>query len=608
MLLPATILLQVRNYPFRTAAAFVTPRLSKKKTTTGLIARNKSITSTCIPTSLSILIPQVCTSSTSISTCINGIRLNHNSNNKNNNININTSTSTNRYAGVSALFSSTAAVETGGGDSDGGGDYNRPAVQWYPGHIAKAERQLSETMKAVDVVVEVRDARACKATAHPRVGEWCAGRPRIVVLTHADMIPSAAASTWRKAYEKFGGGLMDDAPINTQIKNQANQARNIRFQFDSNDTNNNSGKKKNAYNDKSKTTSSTLNNNDNVTPVEQVLFVNAKQGQGIHALHRAIFKAGQHVQERRQRRGLNPRALRVGMIGYPNVGKSALINKILGRKRAKTANTPGVTRSLQWIRVRTEGKAYASGKSSSSSSTAGSSSSSLNNGMKKEFELLDSPGVIPAKMVDQSDALLLAACNCIGQAAYDNQAVAAYLCEWLKAVYLMEKEALTAPNWREKCKERYGFDPLQKIERDETDVIQEKYLTGEDILFRVADNLCRGDPEDASRKILQDFRTGRMGHISLQLAPETKMDGGQLTVPLGDGTIMNGQSSTRNINRGGVDAEYLKQLQEKRAQIALKTAKERGLELPPLVIVNDSEREQDDVAVADVGKGIFDGW
>ena len=86
------------------------------------------------------------------------------------------------------------------------------------------------------------------------------------------------------------------------------------------------------------------------------------------------------------------------------------------------------------------------------------------------------------------------------------------------------------------------------------------------------------------------------------------MDGGQLTVPLGDGTIMNGQSSTRNINRGGVDAEYLKQLQEKRAQIALKTAKERGLELPPLVIVNDSEREQDDVAVADVGKGIFDGW
>jgi ribosome biogenesis GTPase A len=77
-----------------------------------------------------------------------------------------------------------------------------------------------------------------------------------------------------------------------------------------------------------------------------------------------------------------------------------LINRILGRKRAKTANTPGVTRSLQWIRVRTD-----------ESKTS----------HRKEFELLDSPGIIPAKMVDQSDAVLLAACNCIGTNAYDNQ-------------------------------------------------------------------------------------------------------------------------------------------------------------------------------------------
>ena len=55
--------------------------------------------------------------------------------------------------------------------------------------------------------------------------------------------------------------------------------------------------------------------------MEQVLFVNAKQGEGIHALHRAIFKAGSHVQERRERRGLKSRPLRVGIIGYPNVGK-----------------------------------------------------------------------------------------------------------------------------------------------------------------------------------------------------------------------------------------------------------------------------------------------
>lgn len=224
--------------------------------------------------------------------------------------------------------------------------------------------------------------------------------------------------------------------------------------------------------------------------------------------------------------------------------------------------------------------------------------------MKKEFELLDSPGIIPAKMVDQSDALLLAACNCIGQAAYDNQAVAAYLCEWLKTVYLMNKQGLTAPAWQDKCKERYGFDPLEKIKRNEDDIVQDEYMTGEDILFKVADDLCRGDAEDAARKILQDFRRGRMGPVSLQIAPETEQDGGQLTVPVGDGTIL-GRQSMQGGENGGFDAEYQKQIIKERARIALETAKERGLELPP--IVDDPEKAQKDT-VAEVGKGMFDGW
>lgn len=434
--------------------------------------------------------------------------------------------------------------------------YKRPGVNWYPGHIAKAERQLSETLKAVDVVVEVRDARACKATAHPRVGEWCAGRPRIVVLTHLDMIPKVAAASWRKAYEKLGAERWDDAPVNSQVANQAQQARDIRFSYghDPAEKKNKKAKKETA---KPKV----------VTPVDQVMFINAKQGQGIHALQRAIFKAGAHVQERRDRRGLKTRALRVGIIGYPNVGKSALINRILGRRRAKTANTPGVTRSLQWIRVRTD-----------ESKTT-----------RKEFELLDSPGIIPAKIVDQSDALLLAACNCIGQAAYDNQSVAAYLCEWLKTIHVMKKQHLTAPEWRPKCKERYGFDPMEPKDEETGEL-----LTGEDMLFLVADNTCQGDPEDASRKILQDFRTGRMGSISLQLAPETEEDNGQLTVPIGS-------------TRGGEERVSMKdqreQKQQERARLAVETAKARGLELPPIVENQESANENQDV-----GKGMFDGW
>ena len=82
--------------------------------------------------------------------------------------------------------------------------YQRPKVNWYPGHIAKAERQLSETLKSVDVVIEVRDARAPKATAHPSVGKWTAGRPRVVVLTRADTVTSKTRESWRSAYERLG--------------------------------------------------------------------------------------------------------------------------------------------------------------------------------------------------------------------------------------------------------------------------------------------------------------------------------------------------------------------------------------------------------------------
>jgi ribosome biogenesis GTPase A len=425
--------------------------------------------------------------------------------------------------------------------------YKRPTVNWYPGHIAKAERQLSETLKAVDVVVEVRDARACKATSHEKVAEWCAGTPRIVVLTHVDLIPKLSIASWKRSYDFFGAGKWDGA-VNSQIVNQASQ--------------NQSERNKHLTTAASKTTTTTTTSlsskkkvGDAVSQVEDVLFIDAKNGQGIHALHRAIFKAGAHVQERRSKRGLKERALRVGIIGYPNVGKSALINRILGRKRAKTENTPGVTRSLQWIRVRSD---------------------DTKTSKKRDFELLDSPGVIPAKMVDQSDAVLLAACNCIGDAAYDNQAVAAYLFEWLQALHRMRKGDIAAPDFLRKCKERYGLDPLAEN------------LTGEDMVFKIADDYCRGNPEDAARKMLQDFRTGRLGPICLQLAPESEEDDGQLKV-----NLVSEKKIEAKVEK--VDGRLA------RAEAARETAQKQGLELPPMI-----QKQNEDGHT--VGKGLFDGW
>lgn len=468
------------------------------------------------------------------------------------------------------------------------GGYNRPIINWYPGHIAKAEILLSETLKAVDIVVEVRDSRAPKSTAHPRVAEWSGGKPRIVVLTKVDLIPKRNVSMWKRWGEKHGGFTWGkEEQVNLQVQNKAMQAWNERQKYADSRTLEKL-KKKNVQ-------KSSTNKQNVATQIEEMHFIDAKRGQGIHAIHRAIWKAGQHVNERRARRGLSDRALRVGVIGYPNVGKSALINRILGRKRARSSNTPGITRSLQWIRVRSTGS------------------------NKKEFELLDSPGIIPANMFEQqSDAMLLAACNSIGTGAYDNQAVSAYFLEWVKTLHIMGKHELSAPHFRAKFLERYGFDPLVPVSV-ETDVFgvevgdgeipEKRLMTGEDMLFRIAEKTCRGDPENAARKILQDFRTGRLGQIALQFAPETIDEDVSVEYDV-EMNMKRGIVDYSALVGGGLDREgweEQKKRQEEeiieRANVAKELAGKKGLELPPVVMDEEGEGGS-----SEVGKGMFDGW
>ena len=109
--------------------------------------------------------------------------------------------------------------------------------------------------------------------------------------------------------------------------------------------------------------SSVEGNSEYAGGVEVVLFVDTKrgQGQGQSTLTRAVYKAGWLVNEQRITRGLNDWLLMVGIIVFPNVGKSALINRLLGHKREKTANMPGMTRPMQWIRVATNKTTMAMG-------------------------------------------------------------------------------------------------------------------------------------------------------------------------------------------------------------------------------------------------------
>jgi len=274
-------------------------------------------------------------------------------------------------------------------------------IQWYPGHIAKAERQLKEQLKRVDVVLEVLDARIPLASHHPQVPQWIGSKPRLLILNRMDMIPEETCQAWLAWFRAQG---MD------------------------------------------------------------VFSANAKLGTGIKAISKAAQKAGQSVNERRQQRGLQPRPVRAVVMGFPNVGKSALINRLLGRKVVESARRAGVTRQLRWIRI------------------------------SDTIELLDSPGVIPLKLANQEDAVKLAICEDIGEAGYDNQHTAIALIQLLGQLGL---EAVLT--------QRYQWDMAAQSAED--------YLAG------LAEQRYQQDPERAARQILNDFRKGLLGPLSLELPP-----------------------------------------------------------------------------------------
>lgn len=276
------------------------------------------------------------------------------------------------------------------------------SIQWYPGHIAKAERTLTEQLKRVDVILEVRDARIPLATHHPQVPHWVGSKTKVLVINRMDMIPSHIQKQWEEWFQQRG---------------------------------------------------------------ETAYFTNAQLGNGVEAVAKAAQLAGIQLNEKRASRGMLPRPVRAVVIGFPNVGKSALINRLLKRRVVESARRAGVTRQLRWVRI------------------------------SETLELLDAPGVIPTRIHKQEDALKLAICEDIGEAAYENQQVAVALIELLQDFNL-----------------QHLLGSRYQLEFNSS--------SGDIYLQELAEHRHKGDIERTARQMLNDFRKGLLGNIALELPPD----------------------------------------------------------------------------------------
>lgn len=165
-------------------------------------------------------------------------------------------------------------------------DSQKQTVQWFPGHMAKTRRQIKESLRLVDAVTELRDARVPMSSRNPELSELIAGKPHIVLLNKCDMADDNATKKWL-----------------SHLKEQGLHA----------------------------------------------LAVDCRTGKGLNAYAPLIREVLREKIESNEAKGMAGRPLRVMVVGIPNTGKSSFINRMAGRNRAKVADKPGVTRQNNWF-------------------------------------------------------------------------------------------------------------------------------------------------------------------------------------------------------------------------------------------------------------------
>lgn len=279
-------------------------------------------------------------------------------------------------------------------------------IQWFPGHMAKTKRIMRECLPQVDIILELLDARIPYSSKNPEIDDLIGSKPKITVLTKATLADAALTKAWAQRYEREGS---------------------------------------------------------------KTVVIDSGTGYGIDSLEAAVREVMSEKLERYREKGMNGRRIKAMIVGIPNVGKSSLINRLAGAKKAKVEDRPGVTMQKQWVPT------------------------------EIGLDLLDMPGVLWPKFDDARVGENLAITGAIRDKILDTEEIAMLLC--VRLMDTAKENFLTRYKLSEdECDGLDGYDLFELVGRKRGFLIS----GGEINHTRTADVL------------LDEFRGGKIGRITLE--------------------------------------------------------------------------------------------
>ena len=276
---------------------------------------------------------------------------------------------------------------------------NKTNINWYPGHMAKAIREIKEKIDLIDVIFLVVDARIPYSSMNKEIDSMINNKPKVIIMTKSDLCDMDESLKWKKYYEE------------------------------------------NNY---------------------RVIMVDLINNKNVNEIFRVCNELSIDMNNKRKEKGLKDRKLRILIAGIPNVGKSTLINRLVGKKVANVGNRPGITKSLEWIRV------------------------------NNQVELLDTPGILWPKLEGENIGLNLASMTAIKEEILNKEEVSIYVINIMFKYY-------------------------------ENNIISRYNISYDEDIVNILDNIgkrigaFRNNETDYDRvydKVLRDLREGYLGRVT----------------------------------------------------------------------------------------------